>query len=515
MQTLQTLQTRLERRRRVGFHGGVDAEPSLLRTPAAEAVRRIALAHLEEASAACARLAQDADPDALHDFRVAIRRLRSVLRAWRPELEGALKKRHRRRLRDLQQATGGARDAEVALAWVASQEDLTRGQKKGHAWLRERIEQRLKTESLRASREVPPEFEAVRDTLRERLGRLTITLTPDPRVPVPSFAEALAGRAKEHGAEVAKALVHFADTRDVADAHAARIQGKRLRYLLEPAAAEVPEAQGLIRRLKDLQDLLGEANDARVLKDETARALEDAAAANARRLHALVQAHADVGEPVRRATRLPERAGLLELTRRLERRQRALLAQVEAKWMGSAKAEVEGEVEALVQALLRYAHRGLEIERTWLLSGPPEFPPGAQSEEIVQGYLPTRAFEERVRRTSGPSGTTYVRTWKSGDGRVRKEAQEPIDESLFASLWPLTQGRRIHKRRTKVQEGSYTYEVDEFLDRDLWIAEVELAHAGEAPDLPAWLAGRVVREVTDDPAYGNAALAARGGVPAS
>jgi CYTH domain-containing protein len=62
-----------------------------------------------------------------------------------------------------------------------------------------------------------------------------------------------------------------------------------------------------------------------------------------------------------------------------------------------------------------------------------------------------------------------------------------------------------------VQDGDLTWEIDEFLDRDLVLAEVELS-PGEPTDveLPAWLRPHVEREVTGDEAYSNFKLASEG-----
>jgi CHAD domain-containing protein len=57
---------------------------NLLELPAEEAARLIALAQVEELRDARDRLAIPGDPEALHDFRVALRRLRTTLRVfWR------------------------------------------------------------------------------------------------------------------------------------------------------------------------------------------------------------------------------------------------------------------------------------------------------------------------------------------------------------------------------------------------------------------------------------------------
>jgi CHAD domain-containing protein len=95
--------------------------PSLLDRPAAEAARLLALRLLDDAASARLRLGRPDDPEALHDFRVAIRRLRSSIRAWRDVLDNAVSPRVLRRLRRLARATSESRDLEVHLAWVAAQ----------------------------------------------------------------------------------------------------------------------------------------------------------------------------------------------------------------------------------------------------------------------------------------------------------------------------------------------------------------------------------------------------------
>jgi CHAD domain-containing protein len=72
--------------------------PDLLLRPAGEAAHRIARAFLDDAAAAAARLADAADAEALHDFRVAIRRLRVTVRTY-PALRASVSKKLRRRLR--------------------------------------------------------------------------------------------------------------------------------------------------------------------------------------------------------------------------------------------------------------------------------------------------------------------------------------------------------------------------------------------------------------------------------
>ena len=90
---------------------------------------------------------------------------------------------------------------------------------------------------------------------------------------------------------------------------------------------------------------------------------------------------------------------------------------------------------------------------------------------------------------------------------VRVELEEPISPALFSALWPLTEGRRLTKERFRVRAGDLEWEIDRFTDRDLVLAEVELAEPGIAAPLPDWLAPFVERDVTGEAAYLNVTLA--------
>ncbi len=152
-----------------------------------------------------------------------------------------------------------------------------------------------------------------------------------------------------------------------------------------------------------------------------------------------------------------------------------------------------------------------EIERKFVLDAPPQGLAEHPSEPIAQGYLALDDdVEVRVRRR----GERCYLTIKAGGGRRRVEEELEIDEARFASLWPLTEGRRIVKRRHLVPaaEGRLTFEVDVYEDAlaGLVVAEVEFADdaAADAFAAPEWLG--LGREVTDDPRWKNQALALHG-----
>ena len=277
--------------------------------PLGRALARLASLYLKDAAGACRRLADPADAEALHDFRVALRRLRSLLRAYRPWLGDALPRKLRRRLRKLVRRTGPARDAEVQLAWLrAAQPDAGEAEGPGVQWLVDDLAARRDAEyhGLRAA--LPAAFPRLRQRLRVRLAHVADTVTSP-------FGAAAAQRLREAADDLQAHLAQVQGAADEAEIHRARIAGKRLRYLLEPLAGALPGGKALVKELRALQDCMGAIHDHQVLGAELLRAAERAGAARLRRL---VEASLrDEAEP--RATREDgdETAGFLWLGRRL------------------------------------------------------------------------------------------------------------------------------------------------------------------------------------------------------
>jgi len=229
----------------------------ILDRPPAEGARTVALALLAEAREQAGRVGARGDREALHDFRVAVRRLRSTLRAWRDVLGPAVRGKDLRRLRRVARATGDARDAEVLLAWLdRSVGDLPPAHRAAAAWLGRRLEERARH----------PDVSSAVDRLVRTCDRLEPRIRrARPGAAGGGFDRALAARIREHAGDVAGWLARVETSADAPLAHRARIAGKRLRYLLEPLR-DTPGAgsRDAVKALKRLQDLLGDLQDARV-----------------------------------------------------------------------------------------------------------------------------------------------------------------------------------------------------------------------------------------------------------
>lgn len=481
--------------------------PDILLRSSEEAARRLALELLDQARAAVNRLDDPADQEALHDFRVAIRRTRATLRAWWPHLKGGPSRKHLRWLRTLQQDTGAGRDAEVALAWITPLRGSFRpNQRVGFDWLLEQLRARCDGAYAQVRTDVRRRFDKIEPRLREALGRFEITVNLIDPKPPKRAADALATAARAHGADLKKRLERAGESGDPAVVHRARIACKRLRYLVEPIAPLMPEAAQIVAACKTLQDVLGDLNDSALLAEELRSAVARAATERAQRLHGMTIQGPDE-QRMRRETARSEEPGLLELARRVQERMDGLVEILRRDWVSGGAAALTARVGALADSLLTLRGEDVEIERKYLLDGLPACAREATCLEIDQGWLPGRRLRERIRRARWDGGEDYHRTVKLGRGIERFELDEETTANVFEALWPLTLGCRVHKRRYLIPEGDLVWEIDEFTDRELFLAEVELPSATTVPQVPEWLVPHVVREVTDDPAYVNLNLA--------
>jgi CHAD domain-containing protein len=227
----------------------------LLQRPRDEACRLVALEYLDHAVEARARLGTDVE--GLHDLRVALRRFRSTLRAWRgilPQLRG----RQKKELRRIVDATSDARDAEVLLGLLAEEklasgglvDELARRKAEGYAHVEKEI----------------AGFPRLEARLRRRLARVELDLA-NPHM----LAHALADLVDEHADDVEDDLFELRAPTQVEEAHAARISVKRLRYLVEPYKDDA-SVEKLVKPCKALQDLLGDLHDTHLAMAEVAAA---------------------------------------------------------------------------------------------------------------------------------------------------------------------------------------------------------------------------------------------------
>lgn len=151
----------------------------------------------------------------------------------------------------------------------------------------------------------------------------------------------------------------------------------------------------------------------------------------------------------------------------------------------------------------------MEIERKFLVTRAPDGLDAIPGRELRQGYL---ALDGDVEvRLRDDDGTLRTLTVKGGHGLRRAETELPLSAEQFAGLWPLTERRRVDKRRHAIDlPGGLVLELDVYAGAlaGLMTAEVEFASeaASAAFTPPAWLGA----ELTGDRRYANRSLAVQG-----
>jgi CHAD domain-containing protein len=339
------------------------AGPPLLSRRPEEGARLLALSFLDQAAAARPRLDDPEDSEALHDFRVALRRLRSCLRAYRDHLGDGVPKKLQKRLRRLADATTPGRDTEVQIEWLRGQgKDLAGAHHPGKSWLLGRLEEKKRAAYEEIQREVAEEFAGVEADLRRALSVYRAEIDLGGKAPLPTLGEATAEILTRQVEDLADHLDRIDGPDDERQAHRARIAAKRLRYLIEPWKGEVPGVEEVIHRMKDLQDLLGELHDAHVLAGELEGFLGHAAAERVGRLLALTLSAAP--DPARLAAERRRRhePGILALAQRNRKRRDELFGQVKEEWLDGRAKDFLAEVKALRPALRRAAGAAEEGE---------------------------------------------------------------------------------------------------------------------------------------------------------
>jgi CYTH domain-containing protein len=153
---------------------------------------------------------------------------------------------------------------------------------------------------------------------------------------------------------------------------------------------------------------------------------------------------------------------------------------------------------------------GFEIERKFLIAMPDEaFLKTCSASAITQTYLVCDGnTTERVRERAYPDHCEYTHTIKYKLNNMRRiEDERQIDEDTYTALLERADPARrpIRKVRYCFEYEGRLWELDVFpFWKNSAYLEIELTGEKEAFALPPGL--RLLREVTDDPRYTNAAL---------
>lgn len=153
---------------------------------------------------------------------------------------------------------------------------------------------------------------------------------------------------------------------------------------------------------------------------------------------------------------------------------------------------------------------GFEIERKFLIEMPDRaLLERCERSQITQTYLLGEPMTtERVRKRVRSGACEYTHTVKRKLNSMRRiEDERTITEAEYEALLKRADPKRrtIEKTRCCFEYGGRLWELDifPFWDDKAYL-EIELTDEGELAELPPGI--RLIREVTDDERYTNAAL---------
>jgi inorganic triphosphatase YgiF len=227
----------------------------------AQAARAIAREALDQLQANEAGARDCADPEFLHQFRVALRRLRSALSVFRRAL-GPDAQALEAELRWIARLTGPVRDWDVfeaatlpPLLEAFGEEGPARSARR-----RARSLARVAREHLRAAL-VSPRYAHLLLEAARWLSQASRDPPPPPD-PLPEFARRVIRKRHKRLLADARRLSLLGPE----ERHALRLDAKRLRYAIEGLATlfKPKRLEARVQALSDIQDDLGRANDAAV-----------------------------------------------------------------------------------------------------------------------------------------------------------------------------------------------------------------------------------------------------------
>ncbi len=226
---------------------------------AADAVRTVLWAQYLTVRGNEEGILDDTDAECLHDFRVAVRRARSVVGQFRDVFAPGPAAGLRRGLSWLGKSTNALRDLDVYLAHEAAYRGMLSGPLARDLTPLFDYVRREREAALRKLADVmrSPEYAAALRRWRE--------CVEDPAAIGRRGSEPVLGLAGARVAKKCRAVLEqgnrLSGRAEAADLHSLRIECKKLRYLLETLADRMPEAGAVAHCLKKLQDALGRIQD--------------------------------------------------------------------------------------------------------------------------------------------------------------------------------------------------------------------------------------------------------------
>lgn len=347
-----------------------------LALPASVGASHIVLAQLDHVLKSFRELDRS-EPETLHEFRVGVRRLRSLVKAYGEILKESATDDVRRELKKIARATNASRDADVHAAWIAgTRENLRVAERRGADWLRSQIKRERFGDDAELDETLSPKAHHILQRFRKRLREEADSYhhrtkgkrpkgdkrkKTSHRDPEHTLAAETAIRVQQLADTLVRALRAITSPSDDRLLHRARIAAKHLRYVLEPLADSTvfPPLPSFVDRLRSLQDVLGDLHDATIFANQVANHVRRAGHEGARQVAAAIRTHvssdsATYHRAVAEAQLRNPLPGLLALAERLQSRHETGYLRTHDEWLANFASvavmpayELAGVLEAL------------------------------------------------------------------------------------------------------------------------------------------------------------------------
>lgn len=235
--------------------------------PAAVATELLALRYLQNAKKNLKRLERGVeDSEALHDFRVTVRKLRVHLATYQDSFSPPIRPKAGRRLKKVMRSTNDPRDLEVEIRWLETRLPRMSAQKRrcAETLLSELRSGRQNQQTILHER-VRARFHRAEGSLKKSLGRFSTLEASEAGGLDLKFGWVAARKIAAEAGKLERQLCALTADSTSDTFHHARISGKRLRYLIAPFVEEAPALGGILTSLKVAQDFLGDLRDRQLL----------------------------------------------------------------------------------------------------------------------------------------------------------------------------------------------------------------------------------------------------------
>lgn len=206
------------------------------------------------------RVCRGGDDEAIHDVRVATRRLATLLQVWRGALDDRLRRKVRRELKEVRRDLAESRDLQVLAAALRNRRDQEPIAEAVAAWSRAVEEELARRKATTARRCAPARVAKLRSDLR----RVAASFSNDLDAAAERTARDVLARRRKRAIKALAAAAQLPAVNDEGGArrlHRARLRVKSWRY-----AEELVGSDSEARRAAALQERLGAIHDAYALR---------------------------------------------------------------------------------------------------------------------------------------------------------------------------------------------------------------------------------------------------------